>query len=196
MLGTYMDVTERARLEEQLSFSNLLSTTAMENSPDAIVVVDESARIISFNTQFIKIWDIPRELMENGDNEPVLQALAAQFTDREAFIARIKYLYEHPDEKAHDELRLKDGRVIDRHTAPLRDAKQKYLGRIWYFRDITEREHANDTIEKQNLQFDAALNNMVQGLLMYDRAGNAHRFQSALYGNVSGAMGKMENSRR
>ena len=61
--------------------------------------------------------------MEKGINEPVLQALAAQFADPEAFIARIKHLYEHPDEKAHDELRLKDGRVIDRHTAPLRDAK-------------------------------------------------------------------------
>ena len=171
VLGTYMDVTERARLEEELSFSNLLKTTAMENSLDAIVVVDENRRIISFNKQISELWKIPQELMEKGVNEPVLQALAEQVTDREAFIARIKHLYEHPEEKAHDELRLKDGRVIDRHTAPLRDARQKYLGRIWYFRDITERELAIDTIEKQNLQFDAALNNMAQGLLMFDSAG-------------------------
>ena len=85
ILGTYLDVTERARLEEQLSFSNLLHKTAMENSPDAIVVVDENGKIISFNRQFKKLWDIPQELLEKGDNEPVLQALAAQFTDREAF---------------------------------------------------------------------------------------------------------------
>lgn len=171
VLGTYLDVTQRARLEEQLAFSNLVKTTAMENSPDAIVVVDETKRIISFNSQFMKLWDIPQELIEKGDNEPVVQALAAQFADPKAFIARIKHLYEHPDEKAHDELRLKDGRVIDRHTAPLRDAKEKYLGRIWYFRDITERERTSETIAKQNLQFDAALNNMVQGLLMFDSAG-------------------------
>ena len=31
---------------------------------------------------------------------------------------------------------------IDCHTAPLRDAKEKYLGRIWYYRDITERKLA------------------------------------------------------
>ena len=122
-------------------------------------------------TQFIELWNIPRELVERGDNEPVLQAMAAQFSDPEAFIARIKYLYAHPGEKAHDKLKLKDGRVIDRHTAPLRDAKKKYLGRIWYYRDITERERANEKIERQNLQFDAALNNMVQGLLMFDSAG-------------------------
>src|SRR5664279_492710 len=171
VLGTYMDVTEHVRLEEELSFSNLIKTTAMENSPDAIVVVDEHRRIISSNRQFFELWNIPQELMEKKFNEPVLQALTAQFADREAFIARVKYLYEHTDEKAHDELRLKDGRVIDWHTAPLRDTKQKYLGRIWYFRDITERKLAVDTIEKQNLQFDAALNNMVQGLLMFDSAG-------------------------
>ena len=171
VLGTYMDVTERARLEEQLSFSNILHTTAMENSPDAIVVVDENAKIISFNTQFIAMWNIPRDAMEKGTDAPILQAVAERFADQEAFVARVKYLYAHPDEKANDELRTKDGRVIDRHTAPLRDANQKYLGRIWHFRDITERERANDTIEKQNLQFDAALNNMVQGLLMFDNAG-------------------------
>ena len=32
---TYVDVTERARLEEELSFSNLLKTTAIENSLDS-----------------------------------------------------------------------------------------------------------------------------------------------------------------
>ena len=166
-----MDVTERARLEEKLSFSSILHTTAMENSPDAILVVDESAKIISFNTQFITMWNIPRELIEKGADEPVLQAVAEQFANQEAFVTRIKFLYEHPDETAHEELRPKDGRVIDRHTAPLRGANQTYLGRIWYYRDITERERANDTIEKQNFQFDAALNNMLQGLLMFDSDG-------------------------
>ncbi len=178
VLGTYMDVTERARLKEQLSFSNLLNKTAIDNAPDAILVIDENAKIISFNSQFIELWKLPRDRVESGAYEPVLQMMAAQFTDRQAFMTRVQYLYAHTDEGAHDELRLKDGRVIDQHTAPLRDAEQKYLGRIWYYRDITERERANDQIrmandeiEKRNMQFDAALNNMAQGLLMYDQAG-------------------------
>ncbi len=178
VLGTYMDVTERARLEEQLSFSNLLNKTAIDNAPDAILVVDENARIISFNSQFIELWNLPRDLVESGAYEPVLQMMTAQFTDGQAFMTRVQYLYAQTDEKAQDELRLKNGRVIDRHTAPLRDVGQKYLGRIWYYRDITERERTNDQlrmanqkIEKQNLQFEAALNNMAQGLLMFDRDG-------------------------
>ncbi len=168
VLGTYLDVTERAQLEQQLAFSNILHATAMENSPDAIVVVDENERIISFNAQFAELWNVPLEWLERGADMPVLQSVAAQVSDAAAFVARVKYLYAHPDKRANDELRLKNGRVIDRHTAPLRDASGKYLGRIWHFRDITERERANEKIETQNLLFDAALNNMGQGLLMYD----------------------------
>ncbi len=171
VLGTYLDVTERARLEEQLAFSNLIRATAMESSPDGILVVDETRRIISFNAQYVELWNLPRELVERGANLPVLQAVAAQFTSPQDYIARVDYLYGHPDDKADDELKPKDGRVIERHTAPLRDAKGKSLGRIWYFRDITERELANEKIETQNFLFDAALNNMVQGLLMYDHDG-------------------------
>jgi diguanylate cyclase (GGDEF)-like protein/PAS domain S-box-containing protein len=171
VLGTYLDVTERARLEKELSFSNLLHATAMENSPDAIVIVDENARIISFNRHFVDLWNLRRELVDRGAYAPVLKVLAAQFADRAAFTARIAHLDAHPDEQGHDELRLKDGRVIDRHTAPLRDTHQNYLGRIWYYRDITERERAKETIETQYSQFEAALANMVQGLLMYDNTG-------------------------
>ena len=138
VLGTYMDVTDRKRLEDQLAFSNLLKTTAMENSPDAILVVDDNAKIIAFNAPFMALWNIPRETMEKGVDEPVLQSVSHQVADREAFLSRVGFLSEHIDEKAHDELRLKDGRVIDRHTAPLRDADNKYLGRIWYFRDVTD----------------------------------------------------------
>jgi diguanylate cyclase (GGDEF)-like protein/PAS domain S-box-containing protein len=38
-------------------------------------------------------------------------------------------------------------------------------------RQAVKLEIANDKFAKQNLRFDAALNNMAQGLLMYDRAG-------------------------
>lgn len=171
VLGTYLDVTERARLEKQLAFSNLLHATAVENSPDAIVIVDQNGRMISFNKDFADLWRIPSVLMAEGIYEPVLRSVEAQLAEPAAFMARIRHLDEHSEEKGHNELHLRDGRVIDWHTAPLRDAQHGYLGRICYYRDITERERARATIEKQYSQFEAALENMVQGLLMYASTG-------------------------
>ncbi len=52
-------------------------------------------------------------------------------------------------------------------------------------RDARKLEIAHDRFEKQSLRFDAALNNMVQGLLMYDSAGRlivSNRRFSELFG--------------
>ena len=38
--GILTDITERKRAESELAFSHILLTTAIENSPDAILVVD------------------------------------------------------------------------------------------------------------------------------------------------------------
>ena len=53
--------------------------------------------------------------------------------------------------------------------APLRTSDGKYLGRIWFFRDITQDIRRAKEKELQNFRFEAALNNMTQGLCMFDR---------------------------
>src|SRR4029079_65500 len=64
----------------------------------------------------------------------------------DAFVARVKYLYEHPDDQGRDELETVDGRFIERHTGVLRTSAGLYLGRVWFFRDITERKLADAQI--------------------------------------------------
>src|SRR5208282_2714629 len=49
-------------------------------------------------------------------------------------------LYAHPDETSRDEIELKDGMVLDRYSSPVVGKDGKYYGRIWTFRDITERK--------------------------------------------------------
>ena len=36
--------------------------------------------------------------------------------------------------------RLADGRIVDRHSGSLYDVQRQYLGRVWFFRDITEKQ--------------------------------------------------------
>ena len=44
--------------------------------------------------------------------------------------------------------------------------------------DVTERRHAEDQVREQKLQMDAALDNMSQGLLMFDGDGADDSLQS------------------
>ena len=59
--GILTDITERKRSEDELSFSHNLLTTAIESSPDAILVVDASDRVIMFNQHFVELWSVPAE---------------------------------------------------------------------------------------------------------------------------------------
>jgi len=136
------DITERRRIEQEILFKNTLLEAQAETTIDGILAVDEGNRIILSNQQFEVMWRIPAEMVRAGDDNKLLQWVVDQVETPQAFLAKVQYLYSHRDEKSRDELRLKDGRVLDRYSSPLIDSVGEYRGRIWYFRDITERVKA------------------------------------------------------
>jgi len=132
------DITERKRAEAELQYRNILLSTQQEASIDGILVVDENGRILTYNRRYVEIWGIPKELVHGKADEPVLQFVSDQVADPEAFLQRVQFLYEHRQETGHDEILLEDGRILDRYSAPMFGPDEKYLGRVWFFHDITE----------------------------------------------------------
>lgn len=145
-IGIVTDTTDRKLAEEELQFRNLILTTQQEASIDGILVVDENARIISYNQRFVRMWDIAQELIEEIDDEPVLKFVASKVADSTSFQQRVQYIYEHRQETIQDEIVLKNGRIFDRYSAPMVGPADRYYGRVWYFRDITERKQAEKRI--------------------------------------------------
>jgi diguanylate cyclase (GGDEF)-like protein/PAS domain S-box-containing protein len=139
-IGIVRDITERKTAEDKLAFANLLLKTQLEASLDGIVIVDQSKRVISFNQRFADIWEIPPADLVSGSDDVVLAKVAASVKDCQAFLARVQHLYEHPGEDSQDEFETIDGRFIDRYTVTLYGPTRAYLGRAWFFRDITERK--------------------------------------------------------
>jgi diguanylate cyclase (GGDEF)-like protein/PAS domain S-box-containing protein len=142
MIGTVQDITERRTAEDRLLFANVLLSTEMEASPDGILVVDANRKIISSNQRFADIWKIPLADFKAGEDAIVLAKVTSAVKDAQRFIARVQYLYDHPGESSHDEFETVDGKVIDRYTETLTTPAEVYLGRVWFFRDITERRRA------------------------------------------------------
>ena len=127
-----------------LEYSNSVFSTLQETSPDAILLVDENAKIVSYNRNFIELWNLPDALVKLGEDAPVLNLVANQVKDTGAFLSRVMHLYAHNDEKSHEELLLTDGRVLDRYSAPVVGENGKYFGRVWYFRDISKQKNAEN----------------------------------------------------
>lgn len=171
------DITERKRAEEELAFKNIILATQLEVSIDGILVVDESAVIISYNQRFVDMWGITPEVAASRSDELALQSVLDKLIDPESFLARVKHLYAHKKEKSREEIALMDGRIFDRYSAPMSGADGKYYGRVWYFRDITEQKRA----EERRLQLEARLQEMQKLESLITLAGGvAHDFNNLL----------------
>jgi diguanylate cyclase (GGDEF)-like protein/PAS domain S-box-containing protein len=171
VLATVHDISWRKQAEQELQFANTVLTTELETSPDGILVVDGSDKIVSLNRRFIELWQVPQALVDARIDQPVLAMATAQMQDPDAFLTRVQYLVAHPDEKAEDELITKDGRIIDRHTAPLKTADGRHLGRVWFFRDVTERRRAELALREER-DFTATLIDSVPGFfVLLDASG-------------------------
>jgi len=176
--GVNQDITKRKQMEQESLLSHVLRTTAVQSSLDGILIVDKDAKAIWHNQNFAKMWRIPQALLDAGDDKSMLLSVIAQLKDPDGFLARVRYLYDHPNETAHDEIELKDGRFFDRDTVCLCDPEEKYLGRAWFFRDVTDRKRAEAIILKMARHDDLTdlVNRRVLVEMLEQSIGRARRY--------------------
>jgi PAS domain S-box-containing protein len=140
--------TEQKQAEAELRFRNVLLSTQQEVSIDGILVVDEDGRMLSFNQKFVTMWGIPSDVIESKSDERALKSVFSKLVEPEDYMRKVKYLYQRRTETSRDEIALNDGRTFDRYSAPMMGPDGEYYGRVWFFRDITDRKRAEEEIKR------------------------------------------------
>lgn len=137
-------IGQHAHSEE---FNRSLLRAIAEASPDGILVVDENSVVVSHNQRFLEIWNIPEDYMQSSSHSggivsdnTLLHVALEQLKDPDAFLRRVQELYENPYAVDQTEIEFKDGRILERHSSGLFSDTGLYLGRVWFFRDITWRK--------------------------------------------------------
>jgi PAS domain S-box-containing protein len=138
------DCTDSNSIERKLENSLAQLQAALESTADGIVVVDTDRKVANFNQKFTHMWGVPETVMESNDEKEILAFVMDQLTKPEAFLAKVKSIYAHPETTSFDLLHLKDNRVFERYSQPWR-VRDEILGRVWSFRDMTARK----TMEEQ-----------------------------------------------
>ena len=179
-LSIIRDVTERKRMEEAVRFQKSLLESQTEASIDGILVVATDGRILSFNRRFVEMWGIPQEIVDSRSDDAALKWALGQLTDPQEFIERVTHLYAHPQERSRDEIRLKNGQVLDRYSAPVNDAEGVNYGRVWYFRDVTERAELLAQADQRAREIEALYHQAQQAAVLEERQRLARDLHDAV----------------
>ncbi|MFI5394164.1 MAG: PAS domain S-box protein [Candidatus Binatia bacterium] len=178
--GIVRDITDRKRAEEALL--SLLRST-LESTADGILVVDREGHFATYNQRFADMWRIPADMLERGDDDEALRTVCDQLVEPERFIKKVRQLYHEPQDSSFDVLHFKDGRVFERYSQPQRLGAD-IVGRVWSFRDVTDRERAVDALKASEARWQFALDGAGHGVwdcdLLTDKAFFSKRWKAML----------------
>jgi PAS domain S-box-containing protein len=121
----------------------VVKRAALESTADAILVTDEKVKITDFNEKYIDMWKVPRRTSGSEMLREIWELTSQNFVDPQRFIARVEEVIA-TGQDSFDLLELKDGRILERNSKVLTVDGHKE-GRVWNFRDVTERKLAEAT---------------------------------------------------
>ncbi len=141
------DMTDKKKAEEALKESQNLLRAILESTADGILVVNNNGQVTHTNKNFAELWRMPPQLIQSRDDDKLLEFVLDQLVDPEAFLAKVKILY-NSSEKDIDQLHFKDGRVFERNSFPLIQ-NNEIAGRVWSFKDITAKRQQGQFPQEQ-----------------------------------------------
>jgi len=139
------EIRQRKSADITLKKTLSLLNASLESTADAIYVVDQKDKITSYNQNFMNLWNIPPALLASGENKQVMQYVLPQLRNPEGFLASLTELQSHPGRESFDMIEFKDGKIIERYSKPQKIGNT-VVGRVWSFRDVTDRKHAEEKL--------------------------------------------------
>jgi diguanylate cyclase (GGDEF)-like protein/PAS domain S-box-containing protein len=151
-----------ADLERKVSMMRAI----IESTADGLLVTDESGSILCYNQLYMNMWPIPLKIMEAGRHKDILQYCCSCLKDPQQFMQSTEAIYAAWPPESFDLFQLKSGRWFERYTR-IKFAEGQKVGRVWSFRDVTERRRADAATS----QLAAIVESSNDAIIMKDMSG-------------------------
>jgi len=162
------DISERKAAETAALEREALLTAILNGTADGILVVDTQGRVLKANRRFRELWQIPDDVLASGEHERLLGFGLHQLSDPDAFLREVRRLCGSRADSL-DTINFRDGRVFERFSSVFHFGGRD--GRLWSFREITDRRVAEARIEQ--LAFYDSLTQLPNRRLVLDRLHHA-----------------------
>jgi signal transduction histidine kinase/ActR/RegA family two-component response regulator len=138
---------------QELARSVAILRATLEATTDGILVSDAAHPISMFNRRFVEMWRVPEAILQHRDRAALLAFTSQQLVDGDAYVRRIEQLHAESPPDSYDILELRDGRVFERFSS-IQYIEGEKTGRVWSFRDISERLAAERALVEETRVLD------------------------------------------
>ncbi|MGK2857083.1 MAG: EAL domain-containing protein [Thermoanaerobaculia bacterium] len=152
MVMVLRDIRERRKAEEKIRETTSLLRSTLDSTGDGILVIDNDGRIVSYNQRLVSAWQIPQRVLDQGRGEDLIRSILDTLKAPDAFLDAMMRASSLGDEQSFDVVELKDGRVFERVSIP-RLLDGRAVGRVWSFREVTERRRAEAAIQASEKRY-------------------------------------------
>ena len=157
------DITERKnaedaliRKDETLNHTLSLLNASLESTADGLIVMDTKGAITNYNAQFMEMWRIPGSSMDFTHESGLTEYMSMQVINAPGFLELTRELKGHPERQSYEMVELLDGRIIERYSKPQKIG-YSVVGRVWSYRDVTDRRNAEKALLASLLEKDVLL---------------------------------------
>jgi PAS domain S-box-containing protein len=158
-IGTTQDVSAQKFIERKnLELVATLEGT-LEATDNGILVVSHDSKIILTNHRFVQMLHIPETIIASHDNKKLLEFIKEQTIDPDKFVRIVKKINQDPNAELFDIVDLKDGRTFERASLPM-ILDGNVNGRVWSYREITERIKAESELKERQREHETLLMNL------------------------------------
>lgn len=166
------DLRQQRQAEDQLENRMAELRATLESTGDGILVVDTDGAVRHYNRRFAELWNVPAELLALPEDFTLFDHLSACVQDVAGYQERLDHISAAPELECTDVLLLRSGRMLERVTLP-QTSRSRVVGRVYSFRDLTERLDAQKRIE--TLAYTDVLTGLPNRLLLGQRVAVALR---------------------